>query len=302
MIAAPVRHHATRRPDRSTGGRWPKMGATAWQALTLLGLCAACPATNTQEQTTTAVSRARTPNEAEPRTPKSAPQKPAASDEPTLGKPFRRPGDVARGYDEFLFWGWSEDGRYFAFETWHAGPGMADCEGEAEFTIVDATTDRYAEDGHLLLKHARPEADKCDPPDLRGELALRRDPRLARLGISPARGSGPITIEGSGTDFRFTLPSNETVEVTFEVLHAATDPGDAIDGAAYMLRMTPPGATEVTIEPGKRRRPWTLGYSLDDGMVFVGPNGEHAALMVAQRQVMAEGVRTTWMANGVSLR
>ena len=70
----------------------------------------------------------------------------------------------------------------------------------------------------------------------------------------------------------------------------------------YVLRMTLPGAAEVTVEPGKRRRPWTIDYGLDEGMVFVGPKGEHAALMVAQRQVMAEGVRTTWMANGVSLR
>lgn len=36
-------------------------------------------------------------------------------------------------------------------------------------------------------------------------------------------------------------------------------------------------------------------------MVFVGPNGEHAVVLVAQEQVIPEGTRTTWMANGITL-
>ncbi|MCH9688634.1 MAG: hypothetical protein K0V04_44795 [Deltaproteobacteria bacterium] len=60
--------------------------------------------------------------------------------------------------------------------------------------------------------------------------------------------------------------------------------------------------SEVVVERGRRRRPWTLGYGLDEGMVFVGPKGRHAAIMVAKREVMPEGVRTTWMFSGVTLR
>lgn len=217
-------------------------------------------------------------------------------------EPFHRPHDATRGADELVFWGWSADGRHFAFETYFRGAGMAECEGEAELTIVDAQTDRYAADGHVVVRHRDPDAEVCDPPDLREELGYRRDPRLHREGISTALGTGPIPIEGSGEQWRFVLPSGEAVELSFRVRHGTDDPMEAADGAAYELRMTVPGGEEVVVERGLRRRPWIMGYDLSQGMVFVGPHGAHAAILVAQEQVIPEGTRTTWMANGVALR
>jgi len=77
---------------------------------------------------------------------------------------------------------------------------------------------------------------------------------------------------------------------------------EAVDGAAYELGLTLPTKPEQIIEPGRRRRPWSLSYNLEEGMVFLGPKGEHAALIVQQRETMPEGVRTTWTSNGVTLR
>ncbi len=221
----------------------------------------------------------------------------------TAAAPYRRPGDVAAGVDDFIFWGWSEDGHYYAFETFHAGPQMANCEGEAELTIVDAHTDRYADDGHILLEHADPEAEVCDPPDLRAELALRRAPRLKRFGITADHLGGPVIPQGGPDRFEVTLPDGgPPIALDLLVKHRTTDPMDAADGAAYTLRMTQPGMSKVVVERGGRRRPWTLDYGLAHGMVFVGPKGRYAAIMVAQKMAMPEGVRSTWMSNAVTFR
>lgn len=240
--------------------------------------------------------------EPEPRVEPDRPRRPEPKAPPMGAPAYRRSGSEADGIDDFLFWGWSGDGRRFGFETYFAGSAMADCEGEAELTIVDAGTDRYVDDGHVVVRHRDPEAEVCDPPDLREELGFRRDPRLRREGISPALGTGPIPIEGSGESWSFALPSGERVTLTFRVLHGTDDPMEAADGAGYELRMTVPGQDEVVVENGVRRRPWFMGYDLGRGMVFLGPDGRHAAIMVAQMQVIPEGVRTTWMANGVRLR
>ncbi|MCH9684521.1 MAG: hypothetical protein K0V04_24005, partial [Deltaproteobacteria bacterium] len=220
----------------------------------------------------------------------------------TKVEPYRRPVDDAAGVDAFVFWGWSADGRYFAFETFHAGSGMANCEGEAELSIVDATADRYAPDGHILLTPADAEAEVCDPPDLRVELGYRRKARLERYKIDAAHIRPPIAFEGTGERWSFATPSGERAKVAFRVVHGTDDAMEAVDGAAFELRVTAPGRDETIVEPGTRRRPWTLGYDLAEGMVFVAPGGNYAALMVAQHQVMPEGVRTTWMSSGVTLR
>lgn len=215
---------------------------------------------------------------------------------------YRRTGNAATGVDEFVFWGWSEDGRYYAFETYHHGSFMVSCEGEAELTIVDAQADRYADDGHVLIEPADPEAEVCDPPDLREELAHRRAPRLERYGISAEYLGGPIGLDRSGARWSFTPPDGGTIQVSFRVKHATNEPMEAADGAAFVLKIKQPGMSEVVVENGRRRRPWTLSYDLDEGMVFVGPKGRHAAIMVAQRQTMPEGIRTTWMSSGITLR
>ena len=77
---------------------------------------------------------------------------PAVKAKPAASEVYRRPGDPATGIDELAFWGWSEDGRYFAVETYHHGADMVECEGEAELTIFDAEANRPAEDGSASLR------------------------------------------------------------------------------------------------------------------------------------------------------
>lgn len=244
---------------------------------------------------------------AEPTAQPTAPETkadPEAPDRPSPGPSaaYRRPGDPAAGVDEFVFWGWSEDGRYYAFETQHHGSDMAHCEGEVELTIVDAQADRYAADGHVLLEYEDAEAKTCDPPDLAVELAHRRGPLLERYGISAGYLGGPIGLEGRDERWSFAPPDGGAVDLTFRVKHGTDDPMEAADGAAFVLKIKQPGMSEVVVEDGRRRRPWTLRYGLAEGMVFVGPKGRQAAIMVAQHETMPEGVRTTWMSSGITLR
>lgn len=216
-------------------------------------------------------------------------------------EPHRRAGDPAAGVDELVVWGWSPDGRYFAFETYHHGADMVSCEGEAELTVVDVPANATAADGHVLVKHAEPEAEVCDPPDLRAALAERRGPLLERFGITAAGLGEPVSFEAQGERWSFSGPGREPVALSFTVLHGVEDPFEAIDGAAFELRATPPGKDEVVLEDGRERRAWTLGYELERGLVFTSPQGEHAALLVATRSTMPEGVRTSWIARGLAL-
>lgn len=230
-------------------------------------------------------------------TPAAEPE-PEPTPAPVASEPYRRAGDSASGVDDFVFWGWSEDARYYAFETFHNGSDMVNCEGEAELAIVDAQTNHYAKDGHVLVEHAQPEAEVCDPPDLREALAVRRPPLLAKYGISAGHIGGPISLEPAGEDgehWSFTPPGKDSVAVSFRVLHGVEDPMEAAEGAAFELVVGPPGASE----PGSRRRPWTLSYGLEQGMVFVGPDARRWAIMVAQRMTMPEGVRTSWTPSGL---
>ena len=230
---------------------------------------------------------------------------PAAKAKPAASEVYRRPGDPATGIDELAFWGWSEDGRYFAVETYHHGADMVECEGEAELTIFDAEANRPAEDGHVLIKHAEPEAETCDPPDLREALAQRRAPLLERYGITPAHIGGPLSLEpsGDGSRWSFTTPKErKAVTLSLRVLHGTDDPMEAIDGAAFELELQPEGGPAVVLEPGRERRPWTLGYGLEQGMPFVGPQGRHAAILVATQMTMPEGVRSSWTPRGATLR
>ena len=220
-------------------------------------------------------------------------------------EPYRRSGDPASGVDEFIFWGWSADGRYYAFETFHYGSDMANCEGEAELSIVDAQHNRYAEDGHVLIVHKEAEAEVCDPPDLRKELSQRRDLQLSYFGISTEYIGGPFKLKTNRVNeelWTFAPPDGRPLDIFFRVLHGTDEPMEAIEGAAFELRMKQSSKSEVIIEPGHRRRPWTLNYGLDEGMVFVGPKGRYAAIMVAQRMTMPEGVRTTWLSSSAELR
>lgn len=231
---------------------------------------------------------------AEP-TPVAVPPDPA----PVVGAPYQRPGDRARQVDALTFWGWSRDGRYFAFETAYAGPGAATCEGELDLYVVDADTDTFARDGHLTIRHTDPDREPCDPPDLQAAMDAARPALLRRYGVEPGRLRAPIEprpAAGTTADtkrYTLALPSGRLVDATLAVLHGGRDVAHE-GGAAFTLGLAIAGGPALVVEPGQRRRPFVWDYAL--GPLFLSPDGGRAALLVHTTRLSFEGDRTSAMA------
>ena len=239
--------------------------------------------------------------------PPPTPTPPPAPEPEPEPEPFRRAGDPKQQRDLLQFWGFSADGLRYAFETYDHGPGAVKCEGEASLFIVDAEQDSFVDGLPLILKHKQPDAERCDPPDLRAELDRHRDELFHRHGIivgnqGPAIIPRPaVTTSGSGRSSTLDLPSGKQLRAQLEVLGGDREKvGER--GAAYRLTLAADGDPAPRIvEPGERRRPWIWDYDLDQGLAFIGPDGHHMALLLATTRRSFEGDRHSYMSNGLRL-
>lgn len=239
--------------------------------------------------------------------PPPTPTPPPAPEPEPEPEPFRRAGDPKQQRDLLQFWGFSADGLRYAFETYDHGPGAVKCEGEASLFIVDAEQDSFVDGLPLILKHKQPDAERCDPPDLRAELDRHRDELFHRHGIivgnqGPAIVPRPaVTTSGSGRSSTLDLPSGKQLRAQLEVLDGDREKvGER--GAAYRLTLAADGDPAPRIvEPGERRRPWIWDYDLDQGLAFIGPDGHHMALLLATTRRSFEGDRHSYMSNGLRL-
>lgn len=224
---------------------------------------------------------------------------------PVLGKPYHRPGDRADQLDGLTFWGFSKDGRYFAFETSFAGPGAATCEGEVDLFIVDADTDSFVPDGHVEIRPKHPDAEPCDPPDLQAAMDGQRPVLLRKYGIEPGHLLPPVEPAPAGEPrpgverYTLPLPSGGSGIAELEVLHGGRDTAHEGKGAAFKLSVVVGEAPPLLIEPGQRRRPYVWDYDFGHGLVFYSPDRTHAALLTATIQLSFEGDRTSYLANGI---
>lgn len=224
----------------------------------------------------------------------------------TPAEPYTRAGDPKDQRDELKFWGFSDDGTRYAFETWNHGPGAATCEGEASLFVVDATRDAFVDGAPLIIKHKQPDAERCDPPDLRAEMNRHREQMLHRHGIvignqGPAIVPAPAVNEkGKARASTIALPSGTSLRAEVEVIGGDRDKA-AERGAAYKLTLIREGQPPKVIEPGTRRRPFVWDYNLDEGVVFVGPGGRHLAIVLGTAQLSFEGDRHGYMSNGLAL-
>ena len=238
--------------------------------------------------------------------PKSETPEPDAPPAPPP-EPYSRPGDPTQQRDELRFWGFSADGLRYAFETYDAGPGAVKCEGEASLFIVDAARDAFVDGLPLILKHKEPDAERCDPPDLRAELERHRDELFHRHAIivgnqGPAIVPRPtVTTEGSGRSSTIALPSGTQLHAEITVIDGDREKvGER--GAAYRLTLAADGdPAPRVVESGERRRPWVWDYDLDQGLAFIGPDGHHMALLLATARRSFEGDRHSYMSNGLRL-
>lgn len=243
--------------------------------------------------------------------PKEAPTEPPAPAAKLLGEPFERAGDVAKQVDALTVWGWSKDGRYFAFETNYGGPGATTCEGELDLFIVDADTDTFAEGGRLTIKHKNPEAARCDPPDLKAAMAAQRPDILKKYDIEPGHLTAPVEFVAAGGEppalkrYTLALPAGGSATAELTVLFggrdAVLDKNNKPQGAAFRLTLQRDKEEPVTLEKGERRRPFVWDYDLGKGLAFFSPDRKHAAVLTATIQLSFEGDRTSYMASGFRL-
>ena len=234
-----------------------------------------------------------------------------AADEPTPepatpAQPYTRAGDPKDQRDELRFWGFSADGSKYAFETYDHGPGATPCEGQASLFIVDADSDSFVKDSPLVIKHKQPDAERCDPPDLRAEMDRHREQLLHRHAIVVGNQGTPIVPApavdeaGKARASTIALPSGTMLRAEVQVIDGDREKvGER--GAAYKLTLTREGQPPKPIEPGTRRRPFVWDYNLDEGVVFVGPDGRHLAIILGTAQRSFEGDRHSYMSNGVKL-
>ncbi len=252
------------------------------------------------------------PTKAVPKDSKTSP--PTSTPEPTpeptptpapTPAAYVRPGDRATQRDELTFWGFSTDGQRYAFETYYYGPGAAECEGVATLYVVDADTDTFAAGTPHEIKHRQPDAERCDPPDIKAEMSRHRDELFHKHDIVVGNQGAPIVPvresggPGKAPTWTIALPGGPSLRAELSVQHGGRDKaGDP--GAAYTLTLAAGGAAPaLVVEPGKRRRPFVWDYSLEDGVVFVGPDGKHLAIVLTTLQLSFEGDRRSFMSNGI---
>ncbi len=233
-------------------------------------------------------------------TPTPPPEPPATA--------YLKPGNPVTQHDELRFHGWSPDSQRFAFETFDHGPSATRCEGLASLYVVDVATNTFVDGSPLELRHREPEPDdgRCDPPDLRAEMDRHRPEVLHRHGIVVGNQGPPIipTLEintrGVAKVARIDLAEGRSLRSELQVLHGGRDKVSK-QGAAYKLTLFGPTPAPLVVEPGQRRRPFIWDYSVDEGLVFLAPNAQHLALLVATTRLSFEGDRHSFMGHGVVL-
>lgn len=235
---------------------------------------------------------------------------PPASECPTSALPavpFERAGDRRQQLDALTFWGWSADGRRFAYETFDAGPGAATCEGAIRLLVLDADTGSLAPDGLREIRPTHPDSEPCDPPDLDAAMAAERTAVLGRHGISLGNLLAPVEPLPAPAPrpgvkaYAILLPSGQTATATLEVLHGERDQAFQGEGAAFKLELAVPDRPPLVLESGQSRYPYLWNFDLDRGLVFVDPAGTHLALLLATTQISFEGDRTSYIARAFEI-
>lgn len=224
---------------------------------------------------------------------------PAATPTP-LGAPYQRAGDPRRQDDALTFWGWSRDGRYFAYETFDRGPGAATCEGAVRLFVVDADADVLVPGGYVERRPDHPDQEPCTPPDLRAAIAPQRAALLQEHGIevghvlAPAEPAAVPAPAPGLKAYAVPLPSGRTATATIQVIGGDRERAFEAQGSAFRLDLAVGGQPALTLSPGLRRRPYIWDYDLDRGLVFTSPDGSHMAILTATTEISFEGDRTSW--------
>jgi hypothetical protein len=218
------------------------------------------------------------------------------------GAPYREPQRAMR--DSFTFWGWSDDGRRFAYETYSSSGGEpTDCSETAVLIVHDAARDRIFPDGTLRVASGAADGKgHCRTPDVQAALARRRDAHLRRHHVT-VHGVEARRLEPDPAGrWTVALCPAHTASVQLEARDedredVQQDPTRM--GASYRLLITLDGAPPREIMTGPRAG--ALHPELADAIVFADPAQRFAALCVPVTYAVPHGSWTRWDCHGLSL-
>jgi hypothetical protein len=205
--------------------------------------------------------------------------------------PYRAPAVAAR--DSFVFWGWTEDGQRFAYESYSpaAGADPAPCSDEVALLLYDAAHDKPIPGVELRIPGGgQDEAGRCRIPDVRAVLDGERDNHLREQGVVTGAFIGASSFDPTPEGgFAVALGTARIGYAQLTALPpepaAAPPPApDAAEGAppppppsaSYQLTITLDGAAPRTLTFGPH--PGAVSASLDGALAFTDPKQHFAAL------------------------
>lgn len=194
--------------------------------------------------------------------------------------------------DGFTFWGWSPDGRHYAYELFYPGSGAVDCDMRGELIVVDAHKDAYAPDGRLVFAYPSPEGP-CIGPSPTDQAEIGRGSHLQRFNIQPL-------VSGIFNTNRSTDWLVEPADVGHFRLTLAQTGGSNLS-AGYRLELHEVGHAGMpkVIEDGERQRELVLGYAVHG--VFLSPDRSHIAVVIEKSTQEFEAIGRSYMTNGAAL-
>jgi hypothetical protein len=217
--------------------------------------------------------------------------------------PYHEPQRPMR--DSFTFWGWSEDGQRFAYETYSfSGGEPTDCSEAAVLIVYDAVHDRVVPDGSLRVESgAGNDKDHCRIPDVQAVLAMRRSEHLRRHHIIE-RFVLPGRFE-TGQDDVWTVALRSGHTARARLRAADLDRADVRQdptrmGASYRLVLTLEGAEPKEVSTGPRAG--ALHFEFDDAIAFTDPKRQFVALCIPATYAVAHGTWSHWDCHGLPLR
>jgi len=207
-------------------------------------------------------------------------------------------------HDSFTFWGWSEDGQRFAYETYSfSGGEPTDCSEAAVLIVYDAVHDRVAPDGTLRVESgAGDDKGHCRIPDVQAALATRRSEYLRRQHIIERLVLPGRFETGQDGGWTVSLRSGHTARARLRAddLDRADVRQDTTRlGASYRLVLTVEGAEPKEVSTGPRAG--ALHFEFDDAIAFTDPKRQFVALCVPVTYAVAHGTWSHWDCHGLPL-
>ena len=229
----------------------------------------------------------------------SAPTSTPAPEKKTglVGAPYTLNKKVQFGHEYesgFIFLGWSESGRYYAFEVERPSMGGADCDyGSIELEVIDASTDRWAKGTRLVVANEDPMDCKYkNASAIRAAFDAQKVAKLNKYKIKMGHLLHPIKFEPTGGDYVFPLVNGGLAEISF----SADTSTQQYDKLGYRLAWKQPFSRQI--ERGKKRDCMS-GYRLNS--VFRSPSGTHVAFVVEKFMCGYEGEERGFMTNGSAI-